>query len=209
MRSRVLPTGIDVLDRKLSGGIPAGSVVAITAPPASQSELLLYELTASRVTLYLSTQRSAEAVQDAIDRTPARTGNATVRRIDADAPLDHVNRLIRALPEGSNLIVDPVDVLEREGVSRYQHFMNTLQTAMVNTGSLAFLHGLDGRAVPDNRDVTAYMADAVFELETRVSGEAIENRLAVPKFRGSSALDETIKLSLEERVEIDTSRDIA
>jgi hypothetical protein len=53
------------------------------------------------------------------------------------------------------------------------------------------------------------MADVVFSLDTRVSGESIENRLAVPKFRGGRALSETIKLELGDRVRIDTSRDIA
>ena len=41
-----LKTGIDVLDRKLNGGLPAGCIVALTASPSSQAELLLYELTA-------------------------------------------------------------------------------------------------------------------------------------------------------------------
>ena len=53
-----LRTGIEVLDRKLDGGIPAGSIVALTADPASQAELFLYELTATRGTLYLSLDRT-------------------------------------------------------------------------------------------------------------------------------------------------------
>ena len=47
-----LRTGIDVLDRKLDGGLPAGSIVVLNATPASQAELFLYELTATRGTLY-------------------------------------------------------------------------------------------------------------------------------------------------------------
>jgi hypothetical protein len=57
--------------------------------------------------------------------------------------------------------------------------------------------------------MSEHMADVIFDLKTTVSGSEIENRLAVPKFRGGRALDETIKLQLTEQVTIDTSRDIA
>lgn len=204
-----LPTGIDVLDRKIDGGLPAGSIVALTADPASQAELMLYELTAARGTLYLTTQRSDQAVEDAINRTPTRTGNPTVRDISDGEALDHANRLIRALPEGANLIVDTVDPLEEKDPTRYRNFVNELQTQMVNTGSIAVLHCLDGRSVPSNRDITEHMADVIFDLTTEAAGNEIDNRLTVPKFRGGSALAESIKLELTEEVAIDTSRDIA
>ena len=204
-----LPTGIQILDRKLDGGIPAGSIVSICADPASQSELLLYELTAERGTLYLTTQRSDQAVQDALDRCSTRVGSPTIKEVGGDAPLDHANRLIRALPEGANLIIDPVDVLEHEGEARFRNFLNDLQTHMVNTGSLAFLHSLTGRNVSPQRDTTEYMSDVIFTLDTQFDGEKVENRLAVPKFRGGGALVDTIKLELTETVSIDTSRDIA
>jgi KaiC/GvpD/RAD55 family RecA-like ATPase len=204
-----LRTGITVLDRQLDGGIPAGSIVLLSARPASQSELFLYELTATRGTLYLTTIRSDQAVKDAVDRVPGRVGSPTVRDIGGDAPLDGANRLIRDLPEGANLIIDALDPLERQAPSRYRGFLNELQTHMINTRGLAVLHALDGTAVPENRDLSAHMADVVFDLRTAVDGSEIENRLAVPKFRGGSALEETIKLRLTEDVAIDTSRDIA
>lgn len=198
-----------MLDRKLSGGIPAGSVVALLARPASQAELLLYELTVPRETLYLTTERSTEAVRDAFDRTEAPTGDPEIRGLDGEAPLDGANRLMGTLPEGATLIVDPVDPLETQDPGRYRRFLNGLQTAMVNTDGLAVVHCLDGVEPPARRDVTLYMADVVFSLETIIDGESVESRLAVPKFRGGSALQETIKLELTERVLIDTSRDIA
>jgi hypothetical protein len=79
---------------------------------------------------------------------------------------------------------------------------------MVNTESLAVLHAMHGDA-PDNRRLTEHMADVVFDLQTDTSGSEIVNRLAVPKFRGGVALEETIKLQLTDGVTIDTSRDIA
>ncbi|ELZ98783.1 hypothetical protein C440_00465 [Haloferax mucosum ATCC BAA-1512] len=204
-----LATGIDVLDRQLDGGIPAGSVVLLAADPASQSELFLYELTTTRGTLWLTTLRSDVAVEDALDRCPGATGSPTIRDVGGDAPLDAANKLVRDLPEGANLIVDVVDTLERNEGPRYRKFLNALQTHMVNTRGLTVLHGLKGETVPENRDLTEHMADIVFDLETKIDGSEIENRLAVPKFRGGRALDETIKLRLAERVTVDTSRDIA
>jgi KaiC/GvpD/RAD55 family RecA-like ATPase len=204
-----LRTGIEVLDRKLDGGIPAGSIVALTAAPASQAELFLYELTATRGTLYLSLNRTGDAVSSSIDRSLAKTGDPTVRDVAGEAPLDNATKLVSALPESSNLIIDPLDVLERQEAPRFRNFMNELQNHIYNTGSLALLHCLDGIDVPPMRDTTLHMADIVFDLDTRVNGDRIENRLTVPKFRGGVAIPDVVKLELAEEVAIDTSRDIA
>ena len=192
--SERLRTGIDVLDRKLDGGIPPGSIVALVAQPASQAELFLYELTATRDTLYISVDR---------------TGDPSVRDVGGEAPLDDAAKLISTLPHDSNLIIDPVDVLERQEPSRYRNFLNGLQNQIANTGSLAVLHCLDGNTVPALRDTTEHMTDIVFQLDTTVKGDRIENHLAVPKFRGGQALSDVIKLELSDEVDIDTSRDIA
>ncbi|SFR68968.1 RAD55 family ATPase [Halogeometricum limi] len=202
-----LTTGITVLDRELGGGLPEGSIVALLADPASQSELFLYELSAVRGTLYLTTIRSGQAVNDAIARAP-RSGSPTVRDVGGEAPLDAANKLVHDLPERSNLVVDVVDVLESTDPVRYRQFLNSLQTHMVNTGGIAVLHGMKGDAHA-NRRYTKHMSDVVFDLQTSIDGAEIENRLAVPKFRGGRALEETIKLRLSEAVTVDTSRDIA
>jgi KaiC/GvpD/RAD55 family RecA-like ATPase len=204
-----LRTGIEVLDRKLDGGIPAGSIVALVADPASQAELFLYELTATRGTLYISLDRTGDAVTNSIDRSPANTGDPTVRDVAGEAPLDNAAKLVSALPEASNLIIDPLNVLEQQEPARFRNFMNELQNHIYNTSSLALLHCLDGHRVPPLRDTTTHMADIVFDLKTIESGDSIENRLAVPKFRGGRALNDIIKLELSEEVAIDTSRDIA
>ena len=205
-----LETGIGVLDRKLEGGIPAGSIVVLSASPSSQAELFLYELTATRGTLWLSLNRTAEAVTQSIATTPTETGDPTVRHITGEAPLDNAGKLVSALPERSNLIIDPVDVLESQTPpSRFRSFMNNMQTHIFNTNSLAILHCLDGHTIPPLRDATEHFADVVFDLETDASGDEMYNRLSVPKFRGGKAPVETIKLDLVEEVSVDTTRDIA
>ena len=204
-----LETGIDVLDRKLDGGLPPGCVVAYTARPGSQSELLLYELTAARGTLYLTTERTDDVVRHAIESSRSRVGSPTVRYVTEDDPLEEADRLISALPDGANLIIDTMDVLERTDRDDYLDFLNGLKGHMLETGSIAVLHCLKGQETPSNRTTTEHVADAVFDLRTDLDGMEIENHLAIPKFRGGGAPAEIIKLQLSERVEIDTSRDIA
>lgn len=204
-----LPTGISVLDRQLDGGIPAGSIVTLTADPASQSELFLYKLTAARGTLYLTSIRSDQAVRDAFDRSTTQVGDPTVRDIGGSTPLDRANRLIRELPVSANLIVDIVDPLEQSDQARYREFLNGLQTHMINTGSVAVLHAMKSESEPENRYLSEHMSDLVFDLRTNVTSSEIVNRMVIPKFRGGRALEEPIKLSLTEEVTIDTSRDIA
>jgi len=204
-----LRTGVDALDRELDGGLPPGSVVAYCAPPASQSELLLYELTSARDTMYVSTDRTEDLVADAFDRALCPTGDPDVRYVAGDTPLEHARRLFRSIRERQNLVIDPTDSLERQERSRYQAFLNELGNHMANTESIAVLHCLRGDATPELRSTTQHMADVVFELSQEYNGSDVETRLAVPKFRGGNALNETIKLELADRIRVDTSRDIA
>lgn len=204
-----LPTGIDVLDRQLNGGLPAGSVVAFEAAPASQGELLLYELSIPRQTLYLSTDRNESAVADSFERATVPVGEPDIQFVPGDAPLDTARRAFRNIGTEETLIVDPIDTLERTDRARYETFLNELSNHMQNTNSIAILHCLKGNGATEVRDTTEHMSDVVLDLRTHLSAGEIENRLAIPKLRGGRALSEAIKLNLEDRVRIDTSRDIA
>jgi KaiC/GvpD/RAD55 family RecA-like ATPase len=204
-----LRTGIDVLNRKLEGGLPVGSVVVLRGAPASQSELFLYELTNTRETLYLSFDRDERAVADGFSRTTAHAGEPTIQYVPDDAPFDRATRAIGTIPGEANVVLDPVDVLEDKKPARYRTFLNNLCARVTETGGLAVLHCLDGDRTNPLRDTTEHMADAVFHLETEIEGDTVSNRLAVPKLRGGRALAETVKLRLTDTVSIDTSRDIA
>jgi KaiC/GvpD/RAD55 family RecA-like ATPase len=204
-----LPTGIDVLDQRLDSGVPPGSIVALSAPPASQAELLLHAFTVPRETLYLTLDRTELGVSDSLRRTPVETGDPTVQYVAEDERVDHAIELFRELPERSTLIVDPHTIIEDNERSRFIEFMTQLRLHVIDTESLAVLHCLDGHHVPELRDTTEHMADVVLRLTTNAAGATVENRLAVPKFRGGRALTETLKLRLTDSVEVDTSRDIA
>lgn len=204
-----LSTGVEVLDRELAGGLPAGSVVAYRAPAASQGELLLYELTRPRPTLYLTTDRTEDAVAEAIEKTNTPTGEPSIEFVSGEDPLDAARRSFRKAYDGMTVIIDPMDALERAERPRYETMLNELKNHMENTGGLAFLHCLAGKDEPELRSATEHMADVVMELSVSLKGGELDSRLSVMKYRGGRIPTEAIKLDLTERVRVDTSRDIA
>jgi len=205
-----LETGIETLDRKLNGGLPKGSVTVIEAPPGSQGQLLLHELTTARGTMWMSFARTEEAIQKSLDESPAPTGDCTVKYMSGETPIDTIGKFLTAVPEQSNIILDPVDVLESETDPReYRDFLNDLQSHLLSHDSLAVLYCTRGLSNADLRDTTKYFADVVFELETAHNKDEIENFLRVPKYRRGECPSGIIKLDLKTEVSIDVSRDIA
>lgn len=195
----LLPTGIDVLDRRLGGGFPPGTVVALTAAPDSQAEQFLYELTAIRGALYLTTRRSVDNVTRALEGSSLETGNPTIRTVDGPDRLERAAGLIEELPDEANLIIDTADALEEAETSAYTAFLNDLKDRMVETGAIAVLYCLQGESPPENRTETTYHADVVLDLETvSPSGTMdIKHYLSVTKHRGDSGFAETIELPFE------------
>lgn len=204
-----LSTGIEVLDRKLDGGIPAGRVVALSASPGSQSELFLYEMASVRPTTYLTTERPVADIRKCFEVTETPLDDVDIHRIPHENPLTTAREAIDELPEESTVILDPMRLLEGTEPKAYRDFLNELRNRTRETNSLTLMHCLEGRDVPPQRDRTEYLADIIFSLSTELTGGTIQNNLAVPKFRGGHALPEAIDLDLTADVTIDVSRKIA
>ena len=204
-----LPTGISVLDREFGGGLPSGSVVALTASPASQSELIIDRLARVRACRYLTTVRSPAAVEDGLKRDSGHTDGVVVSAVDRTDPIDDALSVADDLPDRGTLVVDSVGPFEADDRDGYRAFLNAVRQRVVDADGIAVLHALKGETDGPNRAVTEQVADVVFDLRTTVTGTEIANRLVVPKFRGGAALEEPLKLKLTDTVTVDTSRDIA
>ncbi|WP_435333528.1 RAD55 family ATPase [Haloarchaeobius sp. TZWWS8] len=199
-------TGMDTLDRLHEGGVPSGNVVALLAPPESQSELLVNMLTAQHEALYLSTTRTADAVEDGLGRAATDTN---VVYLGASPSPDDLTSALSHVPENGLVVVDQQNPLEDVSRREYVSMVNALQRRLRESGSIAMLHCTGDRKSTPRRDVTLVAADIVWTLDLRLTTYAIENRLAVTKFRGGRALREPVKLQLTDGVRVDTSRDIA
>jgi len=189
-------TGIDSLDAQLGGGIPNGSVVSVVAEPNSQSEQLLYALTAARGTLYLSVERSQSLVQEAVETAAVTPGEPVIRHLDGPDILSEAMEFVESLPDGANLVIDSMDLVERADRERFQKFMNGLLDRVRETESVVFLHCLDSEDEPALRPLTTHFADLVFELEVTMNVAGVSQRLTVPKHRGEPIPQETIELDL-------------
>jgi KaiC/GvpD/RAD55 family RecA-like ATPase len=206
-----LSTGLDALDRQCGGenGIPAGSLVAIEAPPGVQVESMIWTMMTARPTVYVSTLRDEAALRDDLDATITEQ-DFTVHRAAIDTPIENAWNLLELVDQQVNVVVDPATPLERvDDEDRYVKFLNWLKNHLVNTGSIGILHCSQSELMPPGREMTLSIADLVWEIDTVLEGGTIENKLFFKKFRGHSIPEETIKLRLGERVSIDTSRDIA
>lgn len=175
--------GVEELDRRLGGPLRPGSVVALSADPASPSEELLYPPAAANPNRYLTTLRGAAEVRAHAERT-VDAGDLDVREAAASSLLDDPTGHLSGLDARSVVVLDPVTELEREGRDRYRAFLDTLMRAVRTTESVAVLHCLRMNPRALQRDLTLAVADTVLEFETYVdeAGEPVAT-LAVRKAR--------------------------
>lgn len=198
-------TGIDGLDDLLDGGVPAGSIVALEADAASQAELLLHDLTGTRGTLYLTTERSEPALRDALENSPVAVGNPTIRYLGSEDPIGGATELLADLPDSANLIVDPAGPLESAERAAYVDFLNALKERLVEADGLGLLYCLADRDTP-HRSVTEHVADAVVRFETTPDGDGDGSRheVEVCKFRSESHPGDRAPVDFSEAVPLET-----
>jgi hypothetical protein len=165
-----LPFGVEGLDERLGRPLRPGSVVALSADPASPSEELLYPPAAATPGRYLTTLRGAAEVRAHAGRS-VDAGALDVREATGSSLLDDPAGSLSGLDARSVVVLDPVTELEREGRERYRAFLDTLVRAVRTTDSVALLHCLRMNPRALQRDLTLAVADTVLELEAYVDGD--------------------------------------
>ena len=231
-REQRLSTGIDAVDRHMSGGIEPGSLIALMAGPTMQSEAILHQLIEMRQTLYLTTLRAATAVEDDLERVSAddvfveyagadRTmNNELLREITGSRSytpsftnegtlLDTVYEMVQDVDRQANVILDPVNPLEEtDNKSAYAEVLNELKTAILETGGIGILHCITLEEAPRFRDLTLTLADVVWDLKLVSLTNELEYQLTIPKNRGGTPVLDEISIVFENNVWVDESRNI-
>ncbi|WP_178916288.1 transcriptional regulator [Natronomonas gomsonensis] len=205
---RQFSTGLPFLDRAIGGGIPAGDLLALTAAPATQSELFLKQFTAAHRTHYVSLLRSEAEVREWLPPT-VDAESVTVTTATPAELLETPETVTEGLRPASFLIVDTVDGLEEATREEYLAFLDHLKSTVRETDSVGVLHGTGQETTPPRRDLTLARADTVWRLQMLVLSRQIKSQLLVTKSRNGRALTEPIDLVMTDQVRIDTSRRIS
>lgn len=211
--NRRLTTGLEALDEHLDGGPRPGTVVSLTAPPASQAASLFYSMMRERPTLYITTLRRRDAIEDELEYVLDDGVEYVITTVGRGNALRNVNRAIEEADERSgiqrNIIIDSMNPLERTGkYHRYVELLNAIKSYLLRTDGLGLVHCTQLGEPPQLREVTLTIADLVLDLDIVTEKNAVENRLVVPKFRSREVVDEVVKLKLGQKALVDTSRNL-
>lgn len=233
---RILSTGIYVLDRSMGGGLPAGSVVYISASTKSMSEVFLYQFTQSRKTYYFCTERRTKYVKQDIQNmnfdasdivfvdvyqsyylSPHGEMIDTVGNEYVDAKIIEFTEynlhtiLSELSDEEVNIIVDTFSFFLNLNINRgsIRRLLNIIYETTKETGGLTFLYGLKDGQDSNIENEILNTCDGIFDVDLEKTGDKIVSKLSIPKIRGMTTSSEMIKFKIGEGIQIDTSRDIA
>lgn len=178
----VRSTGVDALDDLLSGGVPAGGLVALLADPGSPAERLLYAASAANETRYLTTLRPPAEVRDGLAAHGA--ASATVAAVEGDDLLSDPAGHLAGLDEGSLLVVDPVTEAEQGGREAYRDLLEAVKGRLRETESVGLIYCPRTTPPTLRRDLTLGLADHVWSLSVERTRATAEPRLWVSRARG-------------------------
>ncbi|HMK48247.1 MAG TPA: ATPase domain-containing protein [Methanocella sp.] len=227
-----LPTGMDILDRTLNGGIPKGSLVYFGADPKSQPEIFLFEFTTPRKTYYFSTNRDPAHIMkhmselnfsmdnlEFVDIHDEYYNNIYISSQDAaeadrrviefiDSQLDDIyantNQSFTIIFDNFSFLIDlgiDITILKR--------LLDKIYDMVSDRDSTCILLILKGVHTERIENLFESYCDTIFNIDSDLKGDKISNKLSIPKIRGMPPVNEYIRFKIMDRINIDTSRDIA
>jgi archaellum biogenesis ATPase FlaH len=232
MRSGPLPTGIDILDRNINGGLPVGSLVYFSADPRSMPEVFLYELLTPRKTYYITTHTSPSYIRrnmselnfkcdsveflDLHEEYYNRILPATSdRRIAVKKLMIYITGWLDVLKKKDDksftIIFDSFSFLVELGIDidTLKRLLDEIYDIISEKEGICYLMMIKGMHNESVENYIQYWCDVIFDIDIERKGDKIVNKLALPKIRGMTPVTDYIKFKVTDRITIDTSKDIA
>ncbi len=227
-----LPTGVDILDRNLNGGLPSGALVYFSANPKSMPEVFLYQLTSPRKTYFITTHQHPRYIRRNMKELDFDTPQIEFidlhteyyHKILHDTPdrqwaskklmqflNDWLDGLKKKNDKNFTIIFDSLSFLVELGIEAdtIKHMLDKIYDIINDGNGICYLMMVKGMHHESTENRIQYWCDVIFDIDLERKGDKIINKLTLPKIRGMSPLTEYIKFKVTDRITIDTSRDIA
>lgn len=228
-------TGISVLDRTLSGGLPSGSVTYIYADAKSMAEVFLYQFTQARKSYYFSDERRPIHVSRDIESFNFKTSDITFVDVYSEYYLmphgemvDNIGnefvdakivefteynlkKILAEEEEDINIIFDSFSFYLNLNVNPgiIKRLINIIYEVTKNLNCLSFLYGLKDTHEKNLENEILKSCDVIFDVDLDKTSDKVTNRLSMPKIRGRVPTSEMIRFKVGDGVQIDTTKDIA
>lgn len=230
----MIDLGNNRLKMELGGGLPEGSILAIVANPATQSDALIYQFMFSNPTTYITTLRRKDDVERDLTRLSDRLDDYEVQYAGSEVGVDGAlmeqitdsRSLSNGLGDGNQLnktskyilssedsriiIIDPVNPLEyAANYTELKTVLNQLKETVMANDSLGILHCISSGNDPELREVTLTMSDIIWELDLReLETNQQKHYLSVKKNRGRRTIQDQIELDIGLNIAVDDTRNI-
>lgn len=204
-------TDLTALDKALGGGLTAGSIVVVRAPPHIQSEQLVQAtLTANSPSVHAVTLRPAQTLRQEYRADPNPSGSAPqVESVDSSSIFSDGSAVLEGADEHNILAFDPVNELEDAGLDQYRDFLRTASQVARAEDTVIILHAFQQDSQTAARKRTLALADTVLTIDEEISGQQVGYFLYVSRNRLGDRPDDRLKFKIKDQITVDTSRDIA
>lgn len=228
-KAGIKPTGIELLDKRIEGGLPEDSLVCIYADPISMPEAFLYQLSSERKTYYVNTSRPLQYIQRNISNMGFSVedvgfidvfsqyylneyGQFVLENKYRDKEIfDFIDQQLNDLQgKDFNVVFDSISFFMKLDVSRglKDWLLNKIYLLSKESRNLFYMYLMKGVHPIKITNMVIEISDVVFNIRTEEVGPQIKSILSVPKIRSRSPVKETFKFDIGEGICIDTSREI-
>ncbi|MEM2727326.1 MAG: RAD55 family ATPase [Archaeoglobaceae archaeon] len=230
LKKSAVPTGIALLDKRLDGGLPAGSFVCLYADPIAMPEAFLYQFATVNKSIYLTTNRPARFILRDMQLMRLEAKNVKFVDVFSQYYLNEYGQFIvedryrnkeifdfvsESLNHGNDkettIIVDSISFFLNLDVEwgLKDWLLNKLYAKSKDSESNVYVYLIKNLHPPSVVYKVLDLSDVVINVESERIGERIVSKFALPKIRGRRPINEYFRFNVEEGVQVDTSRDIA
>lgn len=226
------PTGITLLDKRLDGGLPAGSFVCLYADPIAMPEAFLYQFATAIRSIYITTNRPGKYVAKDMEMMRFSVNKVIFIDVFTQYYLNEYGQFVIedkyrdkeifdfiadkfAALNGENgefiIVVDNLSFFLNLNVEwgLKEWLINRLYSIAKEKRSVVYVYLLKNLQPPNIVNRILDLSDVVINVEAERVGERIVTKFALPKIRGKRPIAEFFRFIVDEGVQIDTSRDIA